>query len=313
MQTESLGARFREQREKQQVTLAAIADQTKIKAALLEGLERDDLSHWPEGIFRRSWVRAYAKAIGLDPDTAVREFLEVYPDPVEVTPADSPDRQSIRIRQLLGTAVGALSSIRQRYDRRSEAPAENAPPGESSASLPVESSSHPVDVDGAARPEPQTLERDLSAFASLCTRLARMVDPRELRSVLAEAATIVDAIGMILWVWDPRASALSPVLAHGYSDQLLAQMPVVSADAENAIAMAFRSADACVVNGSDEQTGAVVVPLITSRPSPCVGVLALELQHGGEQREWVRALAGILAAQLATLVASPAAVEAISA
>jgi hypothetical protein len=46
----------------------------------------------------------------------------------------------------------------------------------------------------------------------------------------------------------------------------------------------------------------VVVPLLG--PRGCVGVLALELLHGGERRDSVRALATIVAAQLATLFGS---------
>ena len=85
--TESFGARLRQQREQQQIALTAVADRTKINRALLEGLERDDLSNWPAGIFRRSFIRCYAQVIGLDPDAVVREFLELYPDPVEVVAA----------------------------------------------------------------------------------------------------------------------------------------------------------------------------------------------------------------------------------
>ena len=44
---ESFGARLRQQRERQQIALTAIAEQTKIGLSLLEALERDDLSHWP--------------------------------------------------------------------------------------------------------------------------------------------------------------------------------------------------------------------------------------------------------------------------
>src|SRR5262249_32778099 len=36
---------------------------------------------WPPGIFRRSFMRAYAQAIGLDTEATVREFLERFPDP----------------------------------------------------------------------------------------------------------------------------------------------------------------------------------------------------------------------------------------
>src|SRR5947209_18251093 len=81
---ESFGARLRQQRERQQITLTSIAEQTKINVALLEALERDDVSHWPAGIFRRAFIRAYAQAIGLDPAVVVGEFLEIYPDPIEV-------------------------------------------------------------------------------------------------------------------------------------------------------------------------------------------------------------------------------------
>src|SRR5262245_63452487 len=80
---DSFGARLRERREQQHVALSTIAEQTKIKVSLLEALERDDVSHWPSGIFRRAFIRAYADAIGLEPDVIVREFLELYPDPLE--------------------------------------------------------------------------------------------------------------------------------------------------------------------------------------------------------------------------------------
>jgi transcriptional regulator with XRE-family HTH domain len=76
-----LGTRLRTQRERKGVTLAAIADDTKISIALLEGLERDDVSRWPGGLFRRAYVRAYARAVGLEPEAIVREFGLLHPDP----------------------------------------------------------------------------------------------------------------------------------------------------------------------------------------------------------------------------------------
>ena len=88
--SKSLGDRLRAQRERQHITLSSIAVQTKIQLALLEGLERDDVSHWPGGIFRRAFVRAYARAIDLEPDVVVREFLERYPDPIDVTETGLP-------------------------------------------------------------------------------------------------------------------------------------------------------------------------------------------------------------------------------
>jgi transcriptional regulator with XRE-family HTH domain len=80
----SFGSQLRYERERRQIALKSIAEGTKIGMPLLEGLERDDVSRWPSGIFRKSFVRSYAEAIGLDPEPIVREFVERYPDPLEV-------------------------------------------------------------------------------------------------------------------------------------------------------------------------------------------------------------------------------------
>ncbi len=86
MMNDSFGARLRRERERQHITLAQIADTTKIKASLFDGLERGDVSRWPAGIFRRSFVRAYAKAIGLDPEQTCREFVECFPEAGDTAP-----------------------------------------------------------------------------------------------------------------------------------------------------------------------------------------------------------------------------------
>ena len=57
---DSFGARLRMQREERQIALTSIAEETKIKLALLDGLEKDDVSHWPSGIFRKAYLRTYA-------------------------------------------------------------------------------------------------------------------------------------------------------------------------------------------------------------------------------------------------------------
>lgn len=81
--SDSFGAKLRYERERRQIALKSIAEGTKIGIGLLEGLERDDVSRWPSGIFRKSFVRAYAEAVGLNADAVVREFSERYPDPLE--------------------------------------------------------------------------------------------------------------------------------------------------------------------------------------------------------------------------------------
>jgi transcriptional regulator with XRE-family HTH domain len=80
MYEDSLGRRLRSERERRLITLESIAATTKINIGLLRDLERDDASRWPSGIFRRSFVRTYAEAIGLDGDEILQEFLDRFPD-----------------------------------------------------------------------------------------------------------------------------------------------------------------------------------------------------------------------------------------
>jgi transcriptional regulator with XRE-family HTH domain len=80
----AFGERLRLERERRRITLDSIAANTKIGLTLLQGLERGNVSRWPSGIFRRSFIRAYAEAIGLEPDEVAREFLERFPDPLEL-------------------------------------------------------------------------------------------------------------------------------------------------------------------------------------------------------------------------------------
>lgn len=282
---ESLGARLRQRREHQQIALATIAEQTKIKMSLLEGLERDDISHWPIGIFRRAFIRSYARAIGLEPAGVLDEFLALHPDPIDVAAAEvavdgarQHARPPTRLRFLVGSALESLARGREGAV-----------------------STHGSEVTDPAGTEPFVIptpfEPDLLAAARLCTALSQVDHRSEMAPLLAEVVRILDAVGLIIWVWDPQAVALRPVLAHGYPESVLAKLPTVKRTSDNATAAAFRSAETCVVEGSDRASGAVVAPLMT--PGGCGGVLALEVLNGREQTGAVRALVTIFAAQLA--------------
>lgn len=73
---DDFGGKLRQARERRGISLRQIAASTKISAAALEALERNDISKLPGGIFSRAFVRAYAVEVGLDPDDTVREFLD---------------------------------------------------------------------------------------------------------------------------------------------------------------------------------------------------------------------------------------------
>ncbi|HEY7185406.1 MAG TPA: helix-turn-helix transcriptional regulator [Vicinamibacterales bacterium] len=297
----TFGARLRSQRERQQISLTTIAERTKIKASLLEALERDDLTHWPHGIFGRSYIRSYAQAIGLDPDTTLREFAEchaVEPSPAELAElrektADrsTTRRPPTRLQFLIDSAIDAFHTRRAELNHKHESP--DAKPA---SDVPVGFAFAPAPAMATAA----TPAVDFLGLARLCAKLACAQHVHELTSVLEDASGVLDSAGLILWIPDAVGVALIPAFAHGYPDEMIAQLPGVSMDAHNAIAEAFQTRSTCVVNGTDTESGAVVAPLLT--PTTCGGVLSLEFRDGAEQRDEVRAGVMLLAAQVSTLV-----------
>jgi cytoskeletal protein RodZ len=73
-----LGARLKQARSDKGVSLNDIATDTKIAVPTLEALERNDFGKLPGGIFARAFVRAYAVAVGVEPEGAVTDFLTEY-------------------------------------------------------------------------------------------------------------------------------------------------------------------------------------------------------------------------------------------
>ena len=305
---DSFGARLRRQREQQNIPLATIAELTKIKASLLEALERDDVSRWPSGIFRRAYIRAYAHAIGLSPDQLVQEFLERYPDPVVEEPVAAlatahgmtPQATGAptRLHFIVDSALASLARLR-RSPSGSDAPIDQTPMTASQPSVDGEAN-RAVEQQGAARHQSRALELRLLDFASVCTELARIERADQMQSWLQRVAGVLDASGLIVWVWHEAAGVLTPALVHGYSEQVIAQLPAVSRDADNVTAAAFRSGVACVEPGTEHVNGALAVPLPT--PAGSSGVLAVELRDGAEGADVVLAMASVFAAMLAQLI-----------
>jgi len=79
MSRDAFGPNLRRIRVKNGISIEKIAADTKVSADLLTGLERNDFSRWPTGIYARAYVRQYALAVGVDPDSAVDEFCRLFP------------------------------------------------------------------------------------------------------------------------------------------------------------------------------------------------------------------------------------------
>src|SRR5205814_9236331 len=107
------GGRLREARERRGMSLRQIAEATKISVAVLDALERNDVSRLPGGIFGRAFVRSYAIEVGLDPDAVIQDFVAQFPhDSVAVGhPADQTE-DNIALesdRRMAGTFLSLLA------------------------------------------------------------------------------------------------------------------------------------------------------------------------------------------------------------
>jgi transcriptional regulator with XRE-family HTH domain len=76
---QSFGGQLRKLREHRRVTLEVIEKKTKVSMSLLRSLENGGCEGWPGGIYSRGYVRAYAEAIGVDPEHVLAAFIECYP------------------------------------------------------------------------------------------------------------------------------------------------------------------------------------------------------------------------------------------
>jgi cytoskeletal protein RodZ len=146
---DDFGGKLRQARERRGISLRQIASSTKIAAAALDALEKNDISKLPGGIFSRAFVRSYAVEVGLDPDETVKEFLERFnqepPPSAEAMAAAIPEeekqfehrqRQAVKALGFAVALIVILIVILFFAFRKRSAPAEAAPAA-ATAALPA--------------------------------------------------------------------------------------------------------------------------------------------------------------------------------
>ena len=80
------GERLRQARLQAGFSLREISARTKIREPLLDAIEREDIGRLPTGLVGRGFLRAYAREVGLDPESVVRQFQDQFE--AEATPPD---------------------------------------------------------------------------------------------------------------------------------------------------------------------------------------------------------------------------------
>jgi hypothetical protein len=146
----------------------------------------------------------------------------------------------------------------------------------------------------------------LATAADLCTEFGRVRNLADLKHILARAAEVLDANGLVVWIGSTSGADLQPMVSHGYTPQVVARMPSVPRSADNAAAAAYRTGSLQIVlSKPGGAPGALVAPLLAA--DGCIGALSAEIRGGGEGSEGVQALATIFAAHLAGVFAATAA------
>jgi cytoskeletal protein RodZ len=77
----SLGAFLRAERHAKGLTLADLSAETKVPEATLAHIEADELDDLPGEVFVRGFLRAYARAVDVDPDLVLEQLKRPAPRP----------------------------------------------------------------------------------------------------------------------------------------------------------------------------------------------------------------------------------------
>ena len=92
------------------------------------------------------------------------------------------------------------------------------------------------------------------------------------RALLARAAGVLNARGVIVWVADRQGASLYPMFTHGYPAAVLHRLGSISTDANNATAASWRSGELTAVAGDAD--------------------VARRAGHADRHRRWLRRRAG---------------------
>lgn len=102
----TLGEELKRRREERNISLTDISEATRIGTRFLKAIEADNFSVLPGGIFTRSFIRAYAREIGMDEDEAISLYQQqvtghvaAEAQPEHLTLVDQRTRQAAVIEQ----------------------------------------------------------------------------------------------------------------------------------------------------------------------------------------------------------------------
>ena len=204
------------------VELEQVAVRSRVPLALVEALERGELSRWPRALYGRTQLVRYARAAGLDPDwvvNAVMPLLEEEPVPVDVVPNPqhgSGSNGHIAIiastfekdEELFASEDGGQQPVAATPARAAVAAPRRDPPFAPVASAPVITPAQPVEPGLSARWPLLAPRRNLP------TRVKGPLRGQQSRAAVTALATGAAMLfGAALWSYTPRPQSTTPAPA----------------------------------------------------------------------------------------------------
>jgi cytoskeletal protein RodZ len=109
----TIGQAFRTLREAKKLSLTDISDKTCVRRAYLQALEEMNIDQLPSRPFAVGYVKAYADALGVSPDVAVRQFKIDAPSPDEAlkAPVGVHKQRDPRLKWLAGACAVVTGAV----------------------------------------------------------------------------------------------------------------------------------------------------------------------------------------------------------
>jgi cytoskeleton protein RodZ len=194
----SFGENLQREREMRGVTLQEISAATKISVRFLQALEAEEFAKLPGGIFTRSFIRAYAKYLGLDEDRVLAEYQLVAQPRADVDltrlVVSNPEARREASRGPILTLILAVVLMGGgygifRYSRRAaEPPREVSTPAPAASTPAAGQTSAPAPAPESAQPTAEKTSATRPGAASLGAPTATSQIPAGLEATITGVA-----------------------------------------------------------------------------------------------------------------------------
>ncbi len=115
---DSIGAIFRDEREKMGLTYARLSEITRLRPYTLEALENEDWDSLPSSVFVKGFIRSYARALKLEEGRIMELYQKAVPEKIESSsfitePSKRPKKAFILLAALLVIAATGYYVIKE--------------------------------------------------------------------------------------------------------------------------------------------------------------------------------------------------------